>query len=130
MGYRNLMVRSAETMRLDLWNNSNILWGILLPSVIDGQSEISLNCYWSEVQVSLCLCECIHTHVACIHIYYKKHKSSTFQCAEHQILPNISILKSSGENITHVSNLQKLCYNTNLENLQEKSESFICFKKV
>lgn len=55
-------IRSADMMRLDLWNTSNILWSILLPSMRDGQSKISLNCYWSEIPVSLCMYECMHTH--------------------------------------------------------------------
>ena len=92
-------IKSADMKRLDLLNTSNILWGILLPSMRDGQSKNSLNCYWSQISASLCMCVCMHSHmhVACIHIYYKKHKRSTFQCTEQQILHNIGTLKPSGE---------------------------------
>lgn len=67
-------IRSADMIRLDLWNNSNILWGIWLPSMRDKQSKNSLNCYWSEIPLSLRMCVGMHSHMymACIHIYYKK----------------------------------------------------------
>lgn len=64
---------------------------------------------------------CVHElnmHMACIHTYYKKnHKNSTFQCTEHQTLRNIITSNLFWEKC--YSGLQ-LCYNPNLQNLEEK----------